>query len=401
MTLSHNKLPFAPADILLPKTDHSKWAVIACDQFTSEPEYWSECESIVGSEPSALRIILPELYLEDDPDGRAANIRRAMEEYLASGIFTEYKNAMIYVERTLGDGRVRRGLVGAVDLEAYDYSKGAKSAIRATEGTVLERIPPRVKIRSGAPIESPHIMILIDDKERSVIEPLSGMKLEVVYDFDLMLGGGHLKGALLTAEAQESVLSALEVLSEKSEMLFAMGDGNHSLATAKTCYEADKAANSPSAALSRYALAEIVNIHDEALEFEPIYRVLFGTDEAEFIAEFEKVCVSDSAQKVGLITVSGTKTCCLNPTSALTVGSLQAFLDGYVRSHPGVKVDYIHGEDSVKKLVSDGNIGFIFDGMTKDELFPSVIADGALPRKTFSMGDARDKRYYMECRKVK
>ena len=401
MSTKQTNLPFTAADILLPKTDNTKWAVIACDQFTSEPEYWKECEAVVGSEPSALRIILPELYLEDDPDGRAENIRRTMEEYLASDIFAEYKNAMIYVERTLGDGRVRRGLVGAVDLEAYDYSKGAKSAIRATEGTVLERIPPRVKIRKGAQIESPHIMILIDDKERTVIEPLSEMPLEVVYDFDLMLGGGHLKGALLTPDAQDKVLNALEVLNESSEMLFAMGDGNHSLATAKTCYEADKAANSPCAKLSRYALAEIVNIHDEALEFEPIYRVLFGADEAEFIAEFEKICTSDSQQKVTLITTAGEKTYSLIPTSALTVGSLQIFLDEYIRSHPGVKADYIHGEDSVKKLVSDGNIGFIFEGMTKDELFPSVIADGALPRKTFSMGDARDKRYYMECRRVK
>nr|MBQ4320320.1 DUF1015 domain-containing protein [Clostridia bacterium] len=295
----------------------------------------------------------------------------------------------------------RRGIVGAVDLEAYDYSKGSTTPIRATEGTVLERIPPRVKIREGAAIESPHIMILIDDKKRTVIEPLKDMQLETVYDFDLMLGGGHIKGYLLSDEAQKSVLDALCVLKDESPLLFAMGDGNHSLATAKTCYENDKKAGSPNAALTRWALAEIVNIHDEALEFEPIYRVVFGVDEAEFISEFEKVCTSSSEQKVELITVSGSKTYCLNPTSALTVGSLQIFLDAYVKSHAGVKIDYIHGEDSVKKLVGKGNVGFIFGGMEKDELFPSVIADGALPRKTFSMGDARDKRYYMECRRVR
>jgi len=401
MNTAYPNLPFKAADILLPKESPEKWAVIACDQFTSEPEYWNECADIVGDAPSTLRIILPELYLEDDPDGRALAIRKKMEEYLDGGIFNEYKDAMIYVERTQSDGRVRRGLIGAVDLEAYDYNKGSQTAIRATEGTVLSRIPPRVKIREGAKIESPHIMILIDDKDRTVIEPLRDMQLEVIYDFDLMLGGGHLKGALLTAQAQESVLSALDKLYKECPLLFAMGDGNHSLATAKTCYENDKKAGSPSAALSRYALAEIVNIHDDALEFEPIYRVLFGADEAEFIAGFKKVCTGESAQKVELITTTGTETYCLKPTGALTVGSLQNFLDDYVKAHPEVKLDYIHGEDSVKKLVSGGNIGFIFDGMGKDELFPSVIADGALPRKTFSMGDARDKRYYMECRKVK
>ncbi len=397
-----NNIPFKTADILLPKSNPEKWAVIACDQFTSEPEYWNECEEFVGDVASTLRLILPELYLNDDPDGRAAKIRETMAQYLEKGdIFTEYSNTLIYVERTLGDGRVRRGIVGAVDLEAYDFSKGSQTQIRATEGTVLERIPPRVKIRGGAPIESPHIMILIDDKKRSVIEPVSKMNLEVVYDFELMLGGGRLKGAILDAKAIDGVMNALGVLADESPLLFAVGDGNHSLATAKTCYEADKAANSPAAALSRYALCEIVNIHDEALEFEPIYRVIFGADEADFTAALRAVCTADSAQKIEMLTTSGSTNLCLNPTSALTVGSLQAFLDGYIKAHPEVKVDYIHGEDSVKKLVADGNIGFIFDGMAKDELFPSVIADGALPRKTFSMGDARDKRYYMECRKVK
>lgn len=391
-------LPFAPADILIPKEGHEKWAVIACDQYTSQPEYWAKADETVGGEPSALRITLPEIYLNDEPEKRIAAIRENMDEYLAGGIFAEYKDALVYVERTLPDGRVRRGIVGAVDLEAYDYNAGSHSQIRATEGTVLERIPPRVKIRQGAPIESPHVMILIDDKAKKVIEPLSSLETPLLYDFDLMLGGGHLRGRLIPGEEKEKVLAGLAGLSGSAPdaLLFAMGDGNHSLATAKACYEADK---NP---LARYALAEIVNIHDDALDFEPIYRVVFNADVPKLLAKLKAMSVSGDGQRVEYVTAGQNGEIFLKPATPLTVGTLQAALDAYKAENPAAEIDYIHGEDVARRLgLREGAVSFIFDGMSKDELFPSVAANGTLPRKTFSLGHADDKRFYMECRRIK
>ena len=414
---------FYPADILLPRfadkaEDMYKWACIACDQYTSEPEYWSAVEREVGDAPSALRVTLPELYLSES-DARIPGINKTMSVY-ASNILAEYAKSMIYLERTQKNGKIRRGLVGAIDLECYDYNKGSTTLVRATEGTVLERIPPRVKIRENAPIELPHIMVLIDDPKRTVIEPIieKATKYEAAYDFDLMLGSGHALGKFLPADEINRVNTALEALfdgaveaqSTKNPLVFAVGDGNHSLATAKACWEklkptlpdADKE-NHP----ARYALCEIVNIHDSALEFEPIYRVMFGVDANDVRAELEKY-VSElpesgiAAQTFEIISAGGCGEITVdNPTSMLPVGTLQTFIDGYIKTHTGAEVDYIHGIESTKKLASGENaIGFIFKGMEKSELFPTVVNDGALPRKTFSMGEADDKRFYLEARRI-
>lgn len=400
---------FKSADILLPKCDDmSKWSVVACDQYTSEPKYWERVENAVGDAKSTLRLTLPEIYLEQDGVGqRIENINRAIDEYLSDGVFAEYKNSMIYLERTQQDGRCRKGLVGAIDLEEYDYHVGSKSAVRATEATVAERIPPRLKIRENAKIELPHIMILIDDPECTVIEPLAKMNLEKVYDFGMMEKGGHAKGYLVGEEQFEGIDKALAALREKCEMLYAMGDGNHSLATAKEHYEKLKREN-PDKDLSdhpaRYALCEIVNLHSEALEFEAIHRIVTEVDAVALLEDMKNTLgLSEEPSEQGLwVHNNGEKirTYIHKPTSKLTVGSLQSYLDKYIKAH-GAKIDYIHGEDVLSELAqADNAIGFELEAMQKSELFEAVVADGALPRKTFSMGHAYDKRYYLEAKKI-
>ena len=397
---------FKKADILIPKEiDNKKWSVVACDQYTSQPEYWDEVKNIVGDEPSSLNIVFPEAFLSEG-DGRIAKINANMEKYLEDGIFEELLDSMIYVERTMANGKVRRGIIGAVDLEEYDFSVGSKSKIRATEGTVLERIPPRVKIRENASLELPHIMLLIDDKERTVIEQVE--KGEMIYDFDLMQNGGHLSGWLLSDFEAERVLASLDILDENAEgnLLFAVGDGNHSLATAKTCWENLKATltdeeieNHP----ARFCLVEVENIHDEALEFEPIHRVVFGVSPENLLAEFKKYYPETSGTDNGgqhiKYTYKNVKGDLFvkNSPSALCVGTLQKFIDD-----KGYEVDYIHGEDVTEKLSqADNTIGFLLPSMEKSDLFRGVIMDGALPRKTFSMGEAHDKRFYFEAKKIK
>ena len=385
---------FSPADILLPTVAPQTWATVACDQFTSEPAYWAEVDKTVGSAPSCLRITLPEVYLnQPDVPERIGAINAAMERYVQSGILREYKDALVLVERTMRDGRVRRGVVGKWDLNAYDYTPGTRPPIRPTEGTVLSRIPARVEIRRNAPLELPHVMILVDDPARDLIEGIDAEGLPVLYDFDLMMDGGHLKGYLLTGEKQKAFLDALDVLTAGKELPFAVGDGNHSLATAKAC-----------AALSddpraRYALAELVNIHSAALDFEPIYRVVFGVDPADLIASASAAFTGQTQRKVEYLTASGTGTFYVD---GLETKVLQDFIDAYVENHPGASVDYIHGEASLRALAQkDGAVGFLFRGIGKGDLFPYVAANGPLPRKTFSMGEAWDKRYYMEARRIK
>ena len=414
---------YTSADIFLPdfeKHDPKKWAVVACDQFTSEPEYWQKAEALVGDAPSTLRMILPEVWLSE-AETRIPAANEAMKRYLDT-LLRPHTDTMIYVERTQSDGTVRRGVVLAIDLECYDYRKGASTLIRATEATVVERIPPRVAIRRNAVVELPHIMLLIDDPDKTVLEPLIGTTAgEIAYDTDLMLDGGHLRGRYLDAAQVRRVSRALDALVTPeamrtrygkeglSPLLFAVGDGNHSLASAKAAYEeiketigAEAAAEHP----TRFALAEVVNIHDDALKFEPIYRVLFGVEpEAvlrELTAYIETLHGEAAPQRMEWL--SGAESGHLTipaPVRQLTVGTLQDFIDKYLASHAGAEVDYIHGEDSVKGLVQRKNaIGFLFSGMEKAQLFPTVLFDGALPRKTFSMGHARDKRYYMECRRI-
>ena len=413
-----------PADIYLPDfnaIDKDKWACVACDQYTSERDYWRALRAFVGDEPSTLSLMLPEAYL-DLTDMAVPKINAEMRKYLDGGVLKCHPESMIYLERTQSDGRVRRGIVGAVDLEQYDFHKGAQTYIRATEGTVLERIPPRVAIRRDAAIELPHIMMLIDDADRTVIEPIAAKacQYKAAYDLNLMGGGGHAKGYFMERDDALRVNSALAALAADGQMknkygvdaealLFAIGDGNHSLATAKTLYEEIKAEIGEEAARShpaRYALCEIVNLHDEALEFEPIYRVLFGVDAESFALDLEAhlgtLSGDAGAQSFELVWHDGRKTLrAERPEAQLAVGTLQNFLDEYVEKK-GIEIDYVHGVDSVMKLCEQKDVvGILFDGMSKDMLFKTVICDGALPRKTFSMGHAQDKRYYIECRKIK
>lgn len=415
---------YSAADILLPdfnKVSAERWSVVACDQFTSEPEYWRSAADTVGDVPSTLNLILPEVYLSET-EKRLPLINETMKTYLQNELIC-HRDAMIFVERVQSDGSIRRGIVMAVDLETYDYRRGADSLIRATEATVVERIPPRVAIRRDACIELPHVMLLIDDESRSVIEPLIGKADgDIAYDTPLMLGGGSIKGRFLTKNEKSAVGQALdalitpEVISKRygkeglSPLLFAVGDGNHSLASAKATYEEIKAtigSEEASAHPARFALVEVVNIHDEALKFEPIYRVMFGVDPKDVLRELSSYVagLSGAAKEQSFSYIYGDtegEMTVSHPEKQLTVGTLQDFIDAYLSTHKGAEVDYIHGEDSVRALTKKENsIGFLFSGMTKDALFPTVMFDGALPRKTFSMGHAEDKRYYMECRRIK
>lgn len=411
---------FSTTDILLPRlsdTEMTRWAVVACDQYTGEPDYWEETARIVGKSPSALNLILPEIYLEsEDCENKIRAINREMNKYLTLGLFNLHKDCFVLTKRTQADGRIRAGLIGAIDLEMYDYNKGSKSQVRATEATVASRIPPRVKIRMDAALELPHIMILIDDPGNTVIEPLLNRKLQKVYNFDLMQNGGHLEGEIVSGEDAQEVMAALDKLADRADfnsryglenedvLLFAMGDGNHSLATAKECYERKKREGSPDAELARYALVEVVNLHSPALEFEAIHRVICDVDVENLMCKMtDALGLSDSGEQRFRVVIAGKirEYGITKPTSNLTVGSLQTFLDGYLAENHG-KIDYIHGEDVVRNLCkSPRSIGFLLDSMMKSELFPTVIKDGALPRKTFSMGHANDKRFYCEARVIR
>ncbi len=419
--------------VLLPNEniDLSSWAVVACDQYTSERDYWKRVEDIVAEKPSTLNIIYPEVYLEDgDSEKRINEINSTMKKYLDENVLNELENCFILVDRKTSHAESRKGLILALDLECYDYTKGSCALIRATEGTVIDRLPPRIKIRQNASIELPHIMVLIDDADKTVIEPLAqkASSLQTLYDFDLMMDGGHIKGYKLSDEndisdvanalsklAQKDTFSAkYNIGSDKDVLLFAVGDGNHSLASAKGHWEnvkstlsAEEQQNHP----ARYALVELVNVHDDGLVFEPIHRVLFNVDADHMINEFKafygdssKACDNGTTSHSFIyITSSGEGTVTINnPVSNLEVGTLQVFLDSYIKNHPEVKIDYIHGEDVVTKLGSQpGNMGLYLPSMNKTDLFKTVILDGALPRKTFSMGEAEEKRFYLECRKIR
>lgn len=395
---------FLPANILLPKGNFEKWSVIACDQFTSEPNYWHEVAKEIGDAPSTLNLVLPEAFLSKDNSAKIKQINNTMYNYLENGVFNEYKNTFVYVEREITDKKVRKGIVGLIDLENYSYKKDAKTLIRATEATILERIPPRVQIRKDAPIELPHVMLLIDDPEFSVIEPLSSKteEFQKLYDFNLIKDSGNIKGFALNEEYILKVQQSLEnlVANVDDKLLFAVGDGNHSLATAKECYEADKENN------SRYALVEVVNIHDKSFEFEPIYRVLFNINPEKFIdkliRDFGGEYYGSDAQKFELIYGENIKEISLKPTGKLSVATLQTYLDKFLAENSEVSIDYIHGKSSVYNICSKPNtLGFIFEGMKKSELFEAIKKDGSTPRKTFSMGHAIDKRFYLEAIRIK
>ena len=433
---------FLPADILMPKTDHmEKWAVIACDQFTSDQAYWDRVRKNAEGAVSTINLILPEAELGTEKEAKhTAEINATMKKYMEDGVFTVYPNSFVYVERTLENGSVREGLVGMVDLDAYDYTPGATSAIRATERTVPERIPPRLKIRDGALLELPHILVLIDDEKKTVIEPLAEklQNTEKLYDFDLMQNGGHIEGWFVNNEGMiEDVISALNALvdpnkygTEMPPLLFAMGDGNHSFATAKANWEKVKATLTPEEQAdhpARFALVELENVHDDGIVFEPIHRVVFNVHVPAFLealkaklAEqnngeceinfYDCECCMEKAEKaapegahvIPVITENGKGLIVVaKPNAQLEVGTLQNALDVVLKATEGATIDYIHGADVVNDLGSKhGNIGFLLPPMEKSAFFRTVVFDGALPRKTFSMGEAHEKRYYLECRKI-
>jgi hypothetical protein len=442
---THESIALGIPNVHLPRrgTELAKWAVIACDQFTSQPEYWEKVKAVIGNSPSTLNLIFPEAFLgKPGEEERIRAIRAAMRDYLDRGLFEEYRG-IVYVERQAGR-QTRRGLVACVDLERYDYTRGSTSLIRASEGTILERIPPRVKIRDGAPLELPHIMVLLDDPDDTVIGPLSGRRsgLTKLYDFDLMMDSGRLTGYGAGEKSlEQGIIKALEKLAEPAifckkyglppgtaVLLFVMGDGNHSLATAKTIWEKTKQAAADKRAVMasplRQALVELVNLHDPALVFEPIHRVLFGLQpgrnlleewgrssqgclSVHKVASLEKMKSAVDGQrglphKIGLVGQDGFQLVEVSASgSNLPVGTLQGFLDAFLTGKGAREVDYVHGTEPVVELGrKPGQMGFYLPAMDKRDLFKTVILDGVLPRKTFSMGQAKEKRFYLEARKL-
>lgn len=373
--------------ILLPAkgTDYSKYSVIACDQFSAQPEYWQEVKNIVKDAPSALNIILPEAFLSSESPEKINEINSEMKRYIEDGTLCNIGEALVYVERETSAG-VRKGLVIALDLECYDYKKNADSLIRATEETVVERLPSRIKIRSGAPLEIPHVMVLINDKLNLLMSSVDALKdgLEKLYDFDLMLGSGNIKGYRLSDEKSlNAVADALLVLKEQAKggMLYAMGDGNHSFAAAKACWESIKenlSEEERDAHPARYCLVELVNLYDEALKFEPIHRVLFNVDPARLQSE------------VGF-----------NAANPPSLQELQPKLDVWLKAHPEAEIEYIHGEkDCIELGDAPNRLSIIFPEFDKASLFDVMLKNGSFVRKSFSMGHAKDKRFYLEAHKI-
>ena len=407
---------FLPADILLPRdVDMEKWAVIACDQFSSEPEYWQRVERFVGEAPSTLRLIFPEAELKEDPEAHIRAIRASMEAYLAGGRFVCRPDCFVYVERELADGSLRRGLVGRVDLEEYDYLPHSAATVRATERTVLERIPPRVKIREGAGLELPHVLLLCDDEEDSILAPLEREKGEALYDFELMEQGGRIRGWLVSGtearaacerlDAYEARMAARCAAFTDSPMLYAVGDGNNSLATARACWEQLKSTLSPEEAAvhpARWALVELENLHDRAQRFAPIHRIVSRTEPGALLEAARRELGAEAGIPLRWFSGERSGVLTLDPARGqLAVGILQGFLDEWLAEHPG-ELDYIHGDESLQRLArAEDSIGFLLPDVEKTAFFRSIMLDGVLPRKTFSMGQAREKRYYLEARRIR
>ena len=412
---------FNESDILIPKNvDMYKWCVIACDQHTSEIDYWNKVKEIVGTSPSTLSLILPEIYLEDNVNKRIKEINNNMKDLINKDFFIEYKNTIVYLERTLSNKNVRQSLIGAIDLEDYSYEKNSKSLIRPTENTIKERVEARVKIRKNALLELPHILLLVDDRENELIEPLKDLvnKDDIIYDTDLMLDGGHVRGYKLSKKLIDEFNNKIEKyldinyykkkydVEDNNPLLFAVGDGNHSLAAAKECYEIIKKKTNDKKLINknRYVLVELINVHNPALEFKSINRVIYNTNIKDFlnsIKSYYSINEDGLGQKFRLISKDYDKTLYIyNPKSNIVVGSIELFLEDYKKEND-IKVDYIHGLDTVKKLCNNDNtIGIVFDSMNKEDLFKTVILEGVLPKKTFSIGNSNDKRYYLESRKI-
>lgn len=398
------------ADILLPRPDIdlARWSVVACDQFTAQPEYWRAVEAIVGGSPSALRVTLPEAWLSE-AEARIPAVHDAMRGYLAGSVWeTAVKDGFVLVERTTEAG-VRPGLVACFDLDQYDFTPGSKSAIRPTEGTVVSRVPPRARIRRGAPVELPHVLMLIDDPMQTVIEPLMARRdrLRPLYDFELMQGGGRLRGWAVEGGDAQAVLSAIDALNARADgLLFAVGDGNHSLAAAKQCWLELRETLSPeerAAHPARWAMAELVNLNCPALQFESIHRALFNVDPEAVAAEYRQYLQAidaDEGEGDDLILFDMTHTWRFK-SDQHPLKRLQVFLDDYLARHPEAEIDYIHGDEALLQLVSRGHVlGLMPRAFSKSELFGYIRRWGVLPRKTFSMGEAHEKRYYLEARRI-
>ncbi len=415
--------PFKKADFLIPKdADLQKWAVIACDQYTSEPEYWKNAREARGDAPSALNLILPEAELAGaDVNEKAGEIRRRFSEYLGGDLMAEYPDCYIYVERGLKNGKTRCGILGAVDLEQYEPSRYAETLVRASEETVFERVPPRVTVREKSPGEVSHLVIFADDAEKQLIEPLAAKKAEFekLYDFDLPEHGGHIAGWKVSAEEAERIDGVLASMAEKkyvsdkygtdpdaAPLLLVVADGNHSLVAAKEAYEKLKGKLTDAEAAehpARYAMAELINIRSDAFEFEPIYRVVKGVDVEKFLGALrEETSAEGEGQKVRFFHAGGEgEAVFTEPSCAVTAGTLKRFIDNYIADYGAGKCDYIHGEEELKALCKEnGTVGFIFDGISKEGLFRDIISGGILPRKAFSIGAADDKRYYLEARRT-
>jgi uncharacterized protein (DUF1015 family) len=438
MKMNFEKIGLHVPEILLPKngSDMTKWSVVACDQYTSQPEYWKKAMDLVGDAPSTLNLIFPEVYLETPREEElVSEVNRNMEKYLDENILVKQKPGFVLVDRKTSKASSRKGLVVALDLEHYDFREGSETLIRATEGTIVDRLPPRIKVRKDAPIELPHIKVLIDDPDKTVIEPLFDMGLEKIYDFELMMESGHIKGyrvanenIINTIAEKLTKLSDPETFNQKhtvenqAVLLYAMGDGNHSFATAKSIWEElKKNAESTEKIMShpaRFALVELINLHDKGLEFEPIHRVVFNVDTKDLYEKMNafysaqgselSIKIVESEQKtenthiISFVTENETGTLIIkNPKLTLEVSTLQSFLDSYLENNKKAKIDYVHGKEVVSELGSKpGNVGFFLEPMSKHALFKTIILDGALPRKTFSMGEADEKRFYLECRKI-
>jgi len=396
---------FTSADMLLPKNaPMESWAVIACDQFTSDHAYWKRVRDKAGTHPSTLNMILPEAELASSTDATIDAINETMRQYLNEGVFQEYPGCYVYVERTLVSGAIRQGVIGVVDLEHYHYNPALHPKICATEMTVLERIPPRVAVRKDAELEFSHVLLLCEDPAFSLIEKVAEKKAELpkLYDFDLMEDGGHIAAWLISGDAMDAFDRALDAYEASNTYL--VGDGNHSLVTAKTIYEELKKQlpgegyeNHP----ARFAMVELENVHSEAMVFEPIHRVLVNTDPEKLLKDLEAICSPNGTCVTWFAGEASGNIYVNTPKGELTVGVLQDFLDDWMK-YNDAEIDYIHGDDAVAQLAKEENaIGFLLPTMDKSELFPFVQGGRTLPRKTFSMGHGCEKRYYLEGRKIK
>ena len=401
-----------PFDILVPAVaEPEKFAVVSCDQFTSQRDYWEKLDEFVGDAPSALRLIFPEVYLEDgDYEDRIKNINAAMYDYLDKGVFNTLKDSYILVRRQTAYGYTRLGIVAPVDLEDYSYEYPTEAAIRSTEGVVANRIPPRLKIRKDAPVELPHVMLLLDDRDKTVIEPFYKKRdtLEKLYDFELNMHGGHLTGWRIDAAEFDAVLdkyveSIKGLYGKESTLVFAVGDGNHSLATARAYWKDVKKTLTPEQRENhpaRYALAEIENLHCDGIVFEPIHRFVFGVDDSDFVLHMSTALKGKG--RLNMFTTNMNYSVAVSDNSVQAIADIQAAIDAYISSHPDASVDYIHGLDNLHAVAdtSDG-VAVEMPCIAKEELFGYVVEHGNLCRKAFSMGEAEEKRYYFEAKRIR